>query len=274
MATVPDSYYQFIIDYAPYVYVIPGSGPDLTVGKAALAAVFAIDFLTEAYNAKQFESKQTEIYNKTVSLADWLVTQQYTVDPDKKAFGGFKSTETSNYYYSIDAARAIPALIKAYKLTSTEAYLTAAKLAGATFLYTMQHPPTPIIHDEYYGGFARAVTETDTWLPQTDIENLYALIGLRLLAEYDEANKTQYETVMADAVGFLRSGFENLYLEYRPPPSGDGQWHRIGSTEDEVYDDPFAYALLGLYDYEGWSPSCQKVYSFINAIKASAEHPA
>ena len=54
---VPNAYYQFIIDYAPYLYYIPGSGPDLTWGKAALAAAFAIDFLYKAYNDSQFTSK-------------------------------------------------------------------------------------------------------------------------------------------------------------------------------------------------------------------------
>jgi hypothetical protein len=273
MATVPDSYYQFIIDYAPYVYVIPESGPDLTVGKATLAAAFALDFLTQAYNANQFENKQAEIYSKIVSLADWLVTQQYTADPNKKAYGGFKSTETSNYYYSIDAARAIPALVRTYKLTNTEAYLNAAKLAGTTFLHNMQRPPVPIVHDKYYGGFACAVTDADFWLPEMGIENLYALIGLKTLAEHDPANKSLYETMMTEAVDFLRQGFENLYLEFYTPPSGDGQWHRTGTSENQIYDDPFAYALLGLYDYEGWSTSVQKIYSFINAVKASPDYP-
>jgi len=274
MGTVPNNYYQFIIDYAPYVYVIPRSGPDLTVGKAALAAAFAIDFLAEAYNDAQFQSKQTEIYAKVVSVADWLLTQQYTTDPEKKAYGGFKSTETSNLYYSIDVARAIPALIKAYGLTGTEAYLTAAKLAGATFLNNMQHPPTPSVHDKYYGGFARAVNDSDIWQPEMDIENLYALISLKLLIEHDPSNQTLYETMMNDAVDFLRTGFDNLYLEYKAPPGGDGGWHRIGTSENQILDDPFAYALLGLYDCEGWTPSVQKAYNFINAIKADTEYPA
>jgi len=274
MGTVPASYYQFVVDYAPYVYVVPGSGPDLTVGKASLAAAFAIDFLSEAYNDIQFQSKQNEIYSKVVSLADWLLTQQYTADPAKKAYGGFKSTETSSCYYSIDAARVIPALIKAYQLAGTESHVTAAKLAGATFLNNMQHPPTPTIHDQYYGGFARAVTDADIWQPEMDIENLYALVGLKMLVEHDSTNKSQYETMMLDSVGFLREGFEDLHLEFRAPPSGDGNWHRVGTSENQIYDDPFAYALLGLHDYEGWSLSVQKVYSFINTIRASPEYPA
>jgi len=271
---VPDAHYQFIMDYAPYVYVIPGSGPDPTWGRAAFAAAFAIDFLYEAYSDPQFSSKQTDIYNKIVSLADWILTQQYTSDPLKKAYGGFKSNETSTYYYSVDACRVIPALIKAYKLTGTVAYLNATKLAGATFLFSMQNPPTPTVHDKYYGGFARAVTDTDAWLPEMDIENLYGLVALKMLVEEDPANQGTYESMMADLVGFLRSGFESLYLEYRPLPSGDGQWHRVGLTENEIYDDPFAYALLGLHDYEGWSLTVQKVYNFINTIRASAQYPA
>jgi len=271
---VPDAYYEFIMDYAPYVYVIPGSGPDLSWGKAVFAAAFAIDFIYDAYSDPQFSSKQTDVYNKIVSLANWILTQQYTSNPSKKAYGGFKSNETSTYYYSVDACRVIPALIKAYKLTGTAAYLDAAKLAGATFLYNMQNPPIPTVHDRYYGGFARAVTDADVWLPEMDVENLYGLIALKMLVEENPANQSTYESIMTDLVGFLRSGFEGLYLEYRALPSGDGQWHRVGLSENEIYDDPFAYALLGLYEYEGWSLSVQKVYSAINTIRASGQYPA
>lgn len=269
---VPNAYHQFIVDYAPYLYVIDGN-PDLSWGKAALAAAFSIDFLYEAYYDPQFATEQTEIYNKVVELADWLLTQQNT-NPAKLAYGGFKSTETSTSYYAVDACRVIPALIKAYKLTDTSGYLDAAKLAGATFLYNMQHPPTPTVHDQYYGGFARAVDINDAWLPEMDIENLYGLVGLGMLTEEDLANKSTYETMMSNLVGFLRAGFEAFWLEYRPPPSGEGQWHRVGLSENEIYDDPFAYALLGLYDYEGWSLTAQKVYNFINTIRASAQYPA
>jgi len=271
---VPDAYYQFIMDYAPYVYVIPGSGPDPTWGRAAFAAAFAIDFLYQAYSNSEFASKQTDIYNKIVNLADWILTQQYTADPEKKAYGGFKSNETSTYYYSVDACRMIPALLKAHSLTGTVGYLNAAELAGATFLYGMQHPPTPTVHDKYYGGFARAVSDAEAWLPQMDIENLYGFLGLRMLVDHDPTNKTKYETMMSEAIDFLRSGLESLYLEYQPLPNGDGQWHRVGLTENEIYDDPFAYALVGLYDYEGWSLTVQKVYNFINTIRASAQYPA
>jgi hypothetical protein len=126
---VPDAYYQFIMDYAPYVYVVPESGPDMTWGRAAFAAGFAIDFLYEAYFDEEFDDRSAEIEAKIVELADWMLTQQCT-DSEKQAYGGFKSAESSAQYYSVDACRTIPALLKAYELTTNAAYLNSAQLAG------------------------------------------------------------------------------------------------------------------------------------------------
>ena len=261
---VPEAYYEFVMDYAPYLYVIPPDTPDPDWGRAVFAAAFAIDFLCEAYSTEQFENRKTEIYNKVVSLADWILTQQCT-DPQKKAYGGFKSNETSTYYYSVDACRVIPSLLRAYELTNNVDYLNAAKLAGNTFLKTMQD-------QQAYGGFARAVDTNDNWLLELDIECLYGLIGLKTLAEkYDTANASLYQNMMGKAVDFLREGFENFWLYYNP---ADSSWHRVGLSENEIYDDPFAYALIGLYEYEGWSLSNQKAYNFINTIRASAQYPA
>jgi hypothetical protein len=264
MGTVPEAYYQFVMDYAPYVYVIPPNTHDPAFGKGVLAASFAIDFLYDAYSAPQFEDRKIDIHAKIVSLADWVLTQQCS-DPAKKAYGGFQSNETSTYYYSVDACRVIPSLLRAYELTGNSSYLEAAKLAGATFLKTMQD-------QQAYGGFARAVTIGDAWLLQLDIECLYGLIGLKMLAEtYDTSNIFIYQSIVSKAIGFLRAGFENLWLDFDPT---DGKWHRVGLSENEIYDDPFAYALLGLYAVEGWSVSCQKVYNALNSIRASAKYPA
>jgi len=268
-----------MVDNLAYTYYVAKNGkvegPDPAYGKGAFPAAFAIDFLYEAYSASQFSSNQAEILAKIVALANFLLTQQCT-DPAKKAYGGFKSSETGTEYWSIDAGRCIPPLLKAYSLTNTVGYLDAAKLAGATFLYNMQHQPEILgVHDKYYGGFARYVTITNTWSQWMLVEDLYDFIALKMLAEtYDTGSKPLYETMMADAVGFLREGFEQLYMWFDPKPSGDGKWHRIGINETEVYDDPISFALLGLYTYEGWSLTSQRVYNFVQSIRASAEHPA
>ena len=108
-----------------------------------------------------------------------------------------------------------------------------------------------------------------------DVECLYCLIGLRCLANvYDVANASIYQAMMSDTVVFSRSGFEQLYLWFDLKPTGDGNWHRVGLGETQVYDDSVGFALLGLYTYEGWSSTCRQVYSFVQSIRASAQYPA
>jgi hypothetical protein len=270
----PQAYFDFVMDYAPYLYVTPGSGPDLTWGKAAFAGAFAVDFLYEAYFSPQFDSQSGEIEAKIVELADWILTQQ-NIDNQNPAYGGFKSAEASTAYYSVDASRAVPALLKAYELTNNVNYLNSAKLAAGTFLYNMQQKPSQLgVHDRYYGGFARAVNDAGAWLNQMDVESLYGLIGLKMLCEVDSANKALYELMVSDAVDFYQQGIEGLCLFFDPLPTGDGKWHRVGLADDTIYDDSLAYALLGLYDNEGYSPTVQMAYEAINSIGASPLYPA
>jgi len=250
------------MQFAPYLYVIPPDVPDPAYGKGVLSSAFAINFLSQAYASSQFASKQAEIRDKIVELADWTLTQQ-CLDPDKQAYGGFKSGEDSTYYYSIDAGRCIPALLEAYQITVDAAYLDAAKLAGGTFLKTVQD-------QQSYGGFARAVTIDDAWLLELDVECLYCLIGLKKLKDADPDNALLYQGIADKAVAFLRDGFESLWLYYEP---ADSQWHRTGLTENMIFDDSFSFALLGLFTYEGWSDSCKGVYSSLQGIKA-AEYPS
>ena len=264
MGAVSEAYFQFVMDYAPYVYVIPPDTPDPAYGRGVLAASFAIDFLFEAYSAPQFETRKADIYAKIVGLADWVLTQQ-CFDQEKEAYGGFQSSEDSVYYYSVDTCRVLPSLLRAYELTGNSVYLDSAKLSAATYLKTMQDRQS-------YGGFARAVTISDAWLLELDIECLYGLLGLKWLAEkYDISNAAVYQEIMGKAIAFLKGGFENFWLHFNP---SDGKWHRVGLAENEVYDDPFAYALVGLYEVEGWSFSCQRVYNYLNSVRASARYPA
>src|SRR3990170_1183578 len=206
MPKVPEVYYEFVMDHAPYVYVIPESGPDTEWGKAAFAAAFAVDFLFEAYFDPDFDDRSAEIEAKIVELADWILTQQCT-DNEKQAYGGVKSTENSLHYCSVDACRTIPALLKAYELATNAAYLNGAMLAGSTFLYNMQQKPSQLgVHDRYYGGFARAVLFGGEGVHPMDVECLYGLIALEMLRESDPDNRTKYDQMTADAAGFLRQG--------------------------------------------------------------------
>ncbi|MCW4006174.1 MAG: hypothetical protein NWF04_06225 [Candidatus Bathyarchaeota archaeon] len=274
MTSVPQAYYDFVMDYAPYLYVTSGQGPDLEWGRAAFAAGFAVDFLFEAYFDPQFDAQGSEIEAKIVELTDWILTQQCT-DTHKLACGGFRSTENSTQYHSADACRTIPALLKAYELTSNPTYLGAAVLAGNVFLYNMQHMPSQLgVHERYYGGFARAVTLDEAWLLDMDVQCLHGLLALRMLGVADPPNKDRYEQIGVDAAGFYRGGLEECYDHYSPKPTGDNDWHRTDAAESVVWDDSLAYALFGLYDYEGYSNSVQKAYMKLNSIGASRQYAA
>ncbi len=249
--------------------------PDTTYGRAAFAAAFATEYLYEAYKAGQFSSTKAAILTRIAELADFILTQQCT-NAALKAYGGFKSADTSTAYYSVDAGRCIPALLKAYELTKDADYLTAAKLAGYTFLYNMQHEPATLgLTDTYYGGLAMYVTDADAYGTVFMVEDCYDLIGLCMLARiYDKTNATRYNSIMADMVDFYREGLETFYLYYQAPPYGTGIWYRIGLEDEQIYDDPISYALLGLYTYEGYSETVQRVYDFIQSIPQNGTYPA
>jgi hypothetical protein len=131
------------------------------------------------------------------------------------------------------------------------------------------------IHDGYYGGFAKYVTITDDFSQQMQVEDFYTFIGLKMLAEtHDIDNESIYNQIMSDFQEFMRDDLEDLWLYYDPKPLGDGLWHRVGVNNTEVYDDPISFALLGLYTYDGWSTTCQRVYNFVQTIRASGQFPA
>ena len=248
--------------------------PDTSFGKAAFASAFALEYLYEAYSAGQFQSSQSAILTRIGELADFILTQQCT-NPAMQAYGGFKSAEGSVAYYSIDGGRCIPALLKAYKLTNNSTYLDAAKLAGYTFLYNMQHIPASLgLTDTYYGGLAMYVTDTDAYGVMMMVEDCYDIIGLTMLARiYDSGNAARYNGVVEDMLKFYREGLENFYLYYEAPPSGAGKWYRIGLADEQIYDDPVSYALLGLYTYEGFSQTVQRVYDFLQNIPQNGTYP-
>jgi hypothetical protein len=107
------------------------------------------------------------------------------------------------------------------------------------------------------------------------VENLYCIIGLKMLAEtYDSINAVRYNMMMNDVVAFLRIGLDKgLWLSYDPLPLGNGNWHRVNLAGLEVYDDSISFALLGLYYCEGWSLTCQHTYAFMQNIKPRGQYP-
>jgi hypothetical protein len=138
-----------------------------------------------------------------------------------------------------------------------------------------QDPASSGLTDTYYGGLAMYVTDADAYSTIFMVEDLYDLIGLCMLARiYDKTHASRYNTMMADMLSFYREGLEAFYLYYQPPPYGTGTWYRIELEDEQIYDDPISYALLGLYTYEGYSETVQRVYDFIQSIPQNSAYPA
>jgi len=271
--TALQDYFDFVIEYAPYFYYIPGVGVDPEWDRGPAPAAHAIDFLFECYSDSRFVDDKTDIYDKIVELADYLLSIQCSNNA-KEAYGGFQSKDGSDFYYSIDAHRAVPALLKAYDLTGTIGYYNATVLACGTYLYNMQHPPIPAVHDKYYGGFAQWVDINDNLGPDMWVVDLYGLIGLKEL--YTRTSETKYQTMIDDLLSFYRQGINDLWLYYKPPPSGDGAWHRAPGTPPEnlIFDDDYSYALHSLYLFEGWSETVEKVFRYCSEINPTIDYPA
>ena len=285
---VPNAYYQFVMNYAPYVYVVPECGSDPHLGQSSFYGWFRGGFPVRSVLRPPVRSGEIEA--KIVELADWTVTQQCT-DSEKHAYDGFKSTETSALYYSVDACRTIPALLKAYELTADAAYLNSAKLAAGNFLYNMQHKPSQLsVHNSYYGGFARAVTLSDEWLGKMDVQCLYGLTALKMLRESDPANKDTYETIMADAadVWQVESGFDwtqikKVHVVCWFDGSGTGSFwmdglffggRRYGTVqEDAVSQSSYGLRELVEVDEELWSDAecTMRAQALLSSLKSFAE---
>jgi hypothetical protein len=66
MGTVPQQFFSFVMDYAPYFYVNPDTGADPTWGRGPAPAAHAIGFLAAAYQSPQFTQEKTGIDRKSV----------------------------------------------------------------------------------------------------------------------------------------------------------------------------------------------------------------
>ena len=68
MVTVPQEYFDFVMDFAPYFYYIPGTGVDPEWERGPTSAAHAIDFLAQAHQSPQYEEKQTQINQVKTAL--------------------------------------------------------------------------------------------------------------------------------------------------------------------------------------------------------------
>jgi len=266
-------FFEFANEHAPYFEYLPETDSYSSLGQGPAPAALTIRFLKKLYSL--MADKDT-YKDRIKTLADYLLGSQCT-DSGKNWYGGFISHTGTDYYYSIDAAFAGEALLDAYELWNDQAYLDGA-VRSAAFLRHMQTRHLVGLVDQYYGGFCEYVRSSNgAYLTRMYVKLLLALPFLKRL--YEVTGNSLYNTMAVDARSFLvgtTGALMGHYEYYDPQPYGDNQWHReIGSLEEEkvVYADSYAYALRGLYEYEGLTQTVRDVYDYIQSITGTRYDP-
>jgi hypothetical protein len=246
-------FYSFIVQYAPLL----GYGQ---TSKQPSAAGTSIRFL-KALRDAQYEM---EVKDKIVELANFILSIQCT-DPSKNWYGGVPTEQGGSFYYAIDAAFAGEALLDAYDISQNSYYLTGAQLC-ASFLRHMQTRNLVGLVDQYYGGFCEYQrSDNGAYLTEMFTKLLLSLPFLKRL--YGLTQNSLYITMAQDARSFLgNNGLAGEYEYYNPKPYGDNVWHREPPSESVVFADSMAYALRGVYEYEGLSNLVKTVYSFFQGF--------
>jgi hypothetical protein len=94
---------------------------------------------------------------------------------------------------------------------------------------------------------------------------LLALPFLKSL--YQTTGNSLYKMMSQDARTFLDQGLTHYYSYYKPKPYGDDRWYRIDN--DKVVADNVAYALRGVFEYEGLTDTVKTVYDSIQGYKSA-----
>lgn len=265
----------FVLRHAPYKQVAPVSGaPNEKIGRAPGSACEVIRFLTSLARNDPFDS---EALSKAQALGDWIIGLQDKAE-GSPSFGGVPSTPdlaapANRYFYTIDAGFCGAAMFSLHDLTKEDRYLNSG-LRFADFLVRMQSGPGR--------PYARAPGEPDgfcefvvnagpapAWNCDRHVKNLSALPVLHRAAAL--SGKSHYEAAARSARSFLVEGLSAAWehadakaLAECPEAPCRGIWRRVPGPRKEpdyyVYGDTLAYALRGLFEYEGPSPAVRALY--------------
>ncbi len=299
---------DWILDHAPNLKrnVVTGEyGPEEGPIRVQSACI-PLTFLSHYY---EIIEEDAQVYDKMITLAEFILTQQYHDDGEyggnfyvekrqQLLDGAFYSSQASmaegqtQYFYPIGAGFCIEALLDIYAITGDARYLTSAEEAAA-FIRGMQTPNDSLwkafqleskdgcpnlnlVTPLYQGGISEryiiypASTAFDNSLK---MKMLMALHPLKMLGQVTgNADYAQWAQELRDSVLIdgLRDGYET-FTPYGCYGDGENDWSRIG--DKHVYGDSVAYALNGLYKYEGATALVNEVYDFYNAFTGGVQAP-
>jgi hypothetical protein len=268
--------------YAPFKQVDPKTGlSNKKIGRAPGSACEAMRFLTKVVTA---DPAATGARAKLIELADWIVDLQ-SREQDKPWFGGVPSTPdltppANRYHYTIDAAFCGDAMIRAHRLLGSEKYRASA-LAFAQFIARMhrgQDAAGAIPRGAGFCEFVVADGGRGTWNCNQYVKNMLALPVLAWASQ--TSGDPIYSGIAEAARAYLIDGLTQSFEYAQQPATATCKgrpcattWRRIDGPHRErdffVYGDTIAYALRGLYEYQGITREVEMVYNSIVAYKGS-----
>jgi hypothetical protein len=216
-----------------------------------------------------------------IELGDWILSIQEN-DAHQLHFGAVPSTPdlappSNRYFYTIDAAFCGEAMFELARITQERRFMTSA-LGFATFLVHMSEGPAPRLSTARPGGFCEFIVASGPpiWNCNRYVKNLVALPFLRAMTRH--TGDARYEAVAYSAREFLLPGLEGAWEYAEANPSCAARnctpvWRRIQGPYREpdmfVYGDTLAYALRGLFEYEGLSPDVRRLYAGFSSFKGT-----
>lgn len=277
---------DLILRHAPYKQIDQKTGkPNERIGRTPGSACEVIRFLIALATN---DPADTEVIRKAEQLARWVIQFQET-DRSSPAFGGVPSTPDlpspgNRYFYTIDAGFCGAAMFSLFDLTKNEQYRESG-LRFADFLLNMHNGK-----DRPYArpsglpdGFCEFIVATGpqpAWNCNRHVKNLIALPVLRRAAKL--TGRDDYETAAQSARTFLVEGLSGAWehadaavVAQCGSPNCPNAWRRVQGPKEEpdyfVYGDTLAYALRGLFEFEGATSTVRTLYTQFAAYRGKDE---
>lgn len=273
-----------VLRHAPYKQVAPETGkPNLKIGRAPGSACEVIRFLTLL---ARIDPSDAQVLAKAKSLADWVIGLQER-NESSPVYGGVPSTPdlpppSNRYFYAIDAGFCGTAMLGLYDLTKKEAYRDAG-LRFTDFLVNMQSSATrPYARPAGLpDGFCEFVIDhgpQPVWNCDRHVKTLSALPVLRRAAAV--SGDPRYDAAAKSARSFLVEGLTGAWEHAEAAAAAQCRdrdcpniWRRVkgpkGEPDTFVYGDTLAYALRGLFEYEGPSPDVRTLYERFSGYRSN-----
>lgn len=265
---------EALITHAPYKQwdIRTGAG-NQSIGRTPGGACEAIRFLArDAATNGNLASRAAAI-----RLSDWIVSLQ-KASRHLPIAGGVPSTPdlatpANTYHYAIDAVFCADAMMDMAGLTEEDKYMRSALAFGGFLLAMMRDENGNRRRDVTSSGLCEAVIQGSSTDPAWNCRRYTkSLMALPVLARLHALRPERGYRTAADQIRkTLMDGLEGFW-EYAEGPVRQPQWRRIQGSHGEpdyfVYGDTLAYALQGLFRFEGASPDVRRFYQRLMDIRS------